>query len=333
METKTIIDSNRYFSVLKFHFEQYLEYEISDELFNDILNTLPKCVPAGPGGYKAMGLRAPLWRLMEGRNETCSVEGILSFFRYQLKNNKRRYWSLVLHVPHSSTAFPDDCEYDFSDLDYEERLLIDYYTDELFIPKESDSRIDTILFPFCRLYCDVERIIDDPLEETGFGISYQREIPMGRGGIRYRYFSTAYHVWDKYLEHHLKAAMKILRPVSPLVIDCHSFSARPNLLDKEPPKDIDICIGFNEDITKPDKVVIGNICKHFSDCGYIIGINKPFSNSKTFPLPANSYHSVMIEVNKRLYMDEISLKKTSGFEKLQHDIQSLCVKLFKPRND
>ncbi len=51
METNTIIEGKPFFSVLKFHFEQYLEYEISDELFNDILNTLPKCVYAGPAGY------------------------------------------------------------------------------------------------------------------------------------------------------------------------------------------------------------------------------------------------------------------------------------------
>ena len=326
MEKNTIVDCNRYFSVLKFHFEQYLEYEISDELFKDILNTLPKCVPAGPGGYKSMGLIAPLRRLMDGREEKCCIGDILSFFRYQLQNNKRRYRSLVLHIPHASTAFPDGCKYHFSDLDDEEKLLIDYYTDELFLPDNPDRRIDNVVFPYCRLYCDVERMIDDPLEKKGFGVSYLREIPI-QYGYRARYFSTAYHVWNKYLEHHSTASMKILQPVAPLVIDCHSFSSRPNLLDNEPPKDIDICIGFNEDITKPDKVVIGNICKYFSDCGYHIGINKPFSNSKTFPLPSNRYHSVMIEVNKRLYMNESTLEKTEGFTKLHNEIQALYKKL------
>ena len=31
----------------------------------------------------------------------------------------------------------------------------------------------------------------------------------------------------------------------------------------------------------------------------------------------------MIEVNKRLYMNEQTLEKTAGFEKLRNDIQSL----------
>ena len=106
-----------------------------------------------------------------------------------------------------------------------------------------------------------------------------------------------------------------------LLIDCHSFSSLPNRLNSNPP-DIDICIGFNEDETCPDKVVIGNIVHHFKTLGYKVGINEPFSNSKTFGVPVE-YHTVMIEVNKRLYMDEQTLEKSDSFYKLKHDIQSL----------
>jgi N-formylglutamate amidohydrolase len=106
-----------------------------------------------------------------------------------------------------------------------------------------------------------------------------------------------------------------------LLIDCHSFSSIPNLLNSNPP-DIDICIGYNDDETCPDKVTIGNIVQYFKACGYKVGINEPFSNSKTFNVPV-AYHSVMIEVNKRLYMNEQTLEKTDGFDKLRHDIQAL----------
>ena len=51
-------------------------------------------------------------------------------------------------------------------------------------------------------------------------------------------------------------------------------------------------------------------------------MNKPFSNSKTFNVPVN-YHSVMIEINKRLYMDEYSLMKSDGFDKLKQQIQAV----------
>lgn len=57
----------------------------------------------------------------------------------------------------------------------------------------------------------------------------------------------------------------------------------------------------------------------------------PFSNSKTFDVPIE-YHSVMIEVNKCLYMDELTLEKTDGFDQLKADIQSLYDKLLHPSN-
>ena len=59
-----------------------------------------------------------------------------------------------------------------------------------------------------------------------------------------------------------------------------------------------------------------------------MGINEPFSNSKTFAVPGE-YYSVMIEVNKRLYMNEYTLEKTEGFERLKQDIQSLYRYLLK----
>ena len=317
-------------NVLKYHFEEFLGYEIKNEIFEAILEALPHCYPQGPAGYRAMGYRAPLWRLCKKMPIPCNAEEILAFFKPWLKEDKRHFRTLFLHIPHSSTEFPADSKYGFNDLDEEERLLIDYYTDELFLPQNKGKRIVGIVFPYCRLYCDVERMLNDSLEKKGFGISYHRYIPIATG-YRYRSFSNSSEPKELYLDYHSASAKKIMKGYSPqLLIDCHSFSAKPTLLNPSP-SDIDICIGFNEDQTKPNRVVIGNIEQHFKSLGYKVGINNPFSNSKTFPVP-DKYYSVMIEVNKRLYMDEISLEKTSGFEKLQHDIQSLYEKLFKPSN-
>ena len=77
-----------------------------------------------------------------------------------------------------------------------------------------------------------------------------------------------------------------------------------------------------------NKVVIGNIVHHFKTLGYKVGINKPFSNSKTLNVPVE-YHTVMIEVNKRLYMNEQTLEKSDSFYKLRDDIQSLYDVLLK----
>ena len=226
--------------------------------------------------------------------------------------------NIILHVPHSSTLFPENTHYSFADLNADERLLIDYFTDELFVPQQASEQISSVVFPYCRLYCDVERLVNDPLEKEGLGISYHK----------LQSFSTLRTAFPLYADHHAEVSKRIVEMSNNvLLIDCHSFSNHPNLLNSNPP-DIDICIGYNDDETCPNKVVIGNIVQYFKSLGYKVGINEPFSNSKTFSVPV-AYHSMMIEVNKRLYMNEQTLEKTAGFEKLKGEIRSLYDELLK----
>ena len=233
------------------------------------------------------------------------------------------YQNILLHVPHSSTAFPEGSKYNWNDLDDEERLLIDYYTDELFEPQQDSKQINSIVFPYCRLFCDVERLVKDPLEAKGLGISYRRSL-----GAVFRSFGTLQKAYPYYVDHHAAMSKKIVeKNRGILLIDCHSFSSVPNLLNSNPP-DIDICIGYNDDETCPNKSFVSTIALYFESMGYKVGINTPFSNSKTFEVPIK-YDSFMIEVNKRLYMDEKTLEKTNDFKTLKDDIQSLYVKLLK----
>ena len=242
----------------------------------------------------------------------------------------REYENILLHIPHSSTLFPAESGYSFKDLDEEEKLLIDYYTDELFKPCEETENIISFVFPYCRLFCDVERLVNDPLQYKGLGISYKRTVENETLSFEERSFGTLSLAFKHYADFHAFVSKKMVEKTvmnKNLLIDCHSFSSLPNLLNSNPP-DIDICIGYNDDETCPSKVVISNIVQHFKSKGYKVGINAPFSNSKTFSVPV-TYHSVMIEVNKHLYMDEYTLDKTDGFERLKQDIQSLYGVLYK----
>ena len=236
----------------------------------------------------------------------------------------RDYEGILLHIPHSSTVFPDDSHYSFQDLNEEEKLLIDYYTNELFIPSEKKWNINAVVFPYCRLYCDVERLVKDPLEYEGLGISYRRIVDSDILPFEERSFSTLRESFHYYADFHAKVAKEIVDMTimsKILLIDCHSFSAHPNLLNPTPP-DIDICIGYNDDDTCPRKKTLGKIVSFFESFGFRVGVNEPFSNSKTFPVPVE-YHSVMIEINKRLYMNEKTLEKTENFIWTQRIIQSL----------
>ena len=246
------------------------------------------------------------------------------FIKKRIGKTINEYEGILLHIPHSSTSFPDDSHYSFMDLDREEKLLIDYYTDELFVPCEQKWNIDSIVFPYCRLYCDVERLVNDPLEYKGLGISYHRTVDSDYLPFEERSFSTLSKAFNYYADFHAHVSKKIVDMTfmnKILLIDCHSFSALPNLLNPTPP-DIDICIGYNDDETCPEMKVIENIVRFFDSFGYKVGINEPFSNSKTFSVPM-AYHSVMIEINKRLYMNEVTLEKNENFFRVHQILQEL----------
>lgn len=306
-------------------------FELTDEQFIAIFF---KVIDLGPApdhwedGHFNMDLLFQCKKTLQAQNLHHGMEEIFRFFNVRNYDN-RRYLSLLLHVPHSSTSFPENSNVSFNDLDKEERILIDYYTDELFIPEHTGEKIETAVFPYCRLFCDVECLINDPLEKEGLGISYSRWVDEDSHSKKLRSFSSLSSAFKLYSDFHTEVSLKLMKAIgSVLLIDCHSFSNLPNLLNNNPPSDIDICIGYNEDSTCPRKVTIGNIVQYFRSRGYKVGINKPFSNSKTFSIPTE-YNSVMIEVNKRLYMDEHSLEKKEEFIKLKGDIQSLYKILIK----
>ena len=111
---------------------------------------------------------------------------------------------------------------------------------------------------------------------------------------------------------------------SVLLIDCHSFSSMPTALCDPGPQEqqVDICLGYNDDATCPPQELIDFVASYFENLGYRVGRNTPFSHSKTVECPV-PYHSLMIEVNKRCYMNEQTLEKTEGFARLRQAIEGL----------
>ena len=243
---------------------------------------------------------------------------------------KTLYSDLLLHVPHSSTSLPAEYFYTqnpfapgYQELINRSRDLVDYYTDQLFVPAQPGGRIHAIVAPLCRTLCDMERLPDDPLEKRHLGILY------GSPATRRSIFGISEQADAKlrqlYTAYQISAASKLCELESPLLIDCHSFSEYSTQLCEIGFEEscIDICLGFNEDASKPDDETIQMVIGYFMDRGYTVGVNFPFSNAKTFCTGNHRYHSLMIEVNKRLYMDERTLSKAEGFARLRSDLQEL----------
>ena len=262
------------------------------------------------------------------------------------------YHRIIIHTPHAGTVLPihfyvikhqkaitHNNELKRLILPYY-RLLTDHYTDKLFsfvaegagILKSGfmRSRIRQISFQYSRLFCDVERLEDDPLEEKGLGIHYDFNKIAGYDFNNYWEYGKLKAI-QLYYEHQEELSYSIENTFgSALLLDCHSFSEQDNVLCPHAHvyKDIDICIGFNEDDTKPSEEFIDSVKKYFASCGYRVECNVPFSNSKTVNA-AHPYHTIMIEVNKHCYMNEDTLEITDGYYKLHRELQELYAALVK----
>ncbi|MBO4570342.1 MAG: N-formylglutamate amidohydrolase [Bacteroidales bacterium] len=247
----------------------------------------------------------------------------------------KNYSNIILHIPHASRNLPDSF---FKNKEGKELLLkessslIDYFTDELFRPHSANDRRFIMLVPdYCRTLCDVERLRNDPLESRGMGILYGKGKKRSRFALKEGVDNQLLAYYDDY---HAKAAEIIRSCPFPIIIDCHSFSSHSTELVTMTPEmaAIDICLGFNDDKSCPPAELINQVQEYFTGKGYKVALNRPFSNSKTFDTGGHPCHSLMIEVNKRLYMDEEKTEiKQEPFNKLRNDLMELY-SIIKPRN-
>lgn len=230
----------------------------------------------------------------------------------------------ILHVPHSSTDIPADLRSSFllseEGLQRELLRMTDRFTDELFsLPAE---RATTIRFPVSRLVVDPERFLDDAQErmaERGMGVIYTRTAdggplradpgPAEKLALVSRFYDPHHRALANAVESALDAHG------SCLIVDGHSFPsvALPCDLDQAPDRP-DICIGIDPYHT-PEWLTASAV-ERFAAEGFSVAVNQPYSGAV---VPSASYGrdrrvaSIMIEINRGLYMDEAAGDKSPGF--------------------
>ena len=130
------------------------------------------------------------------------------------------------------------------------------------------------------------------------------------------YYHQHHEKLNKAVENHLSNFGKVL------IIDCHSFPSVPLLYEFNQSKNRpDICIG-TDDFHTPEHLT-QKCVQLFQKKGYSIKINEPFSGSL---VPGEYYqknknvHSVMIEVNRKLYMDDKTGGKITAYERMKSDL-------------
>ena len=244
--------------------------------------------------------------------------------------------SIVLHIPHSSKCIPTKYLKFFTlpkcKLQIELLKMTDHYTDVLF--DVSNSNICQLRFPLSRLLVDVERFERDELEimsKVGMGCIYEKTHD-GKSLKNVEHIKEEL-ITNFYKIHHANFTKivnkKLIKNNKVLIIDCHSFPKFP--LPYELNQNInrpEICIGTDNFHTSEKlKNLFIEVFKGFN---FSIKLNDPFNGSI---VPHKYYYkdrrvqSVMIEVRRDLYMDELTEKKSSNFNEIKNILKKIIIKI------
>jgi len=112
-----------------------------------------------------------------------------------------------------------------------------------------------------------------------------------------------------------------------MLIDCHSMPSSAGHKDERPRPEFVIgdrygtsCIG----------VVAETVEQTLRGMGYTVSRNKPYAGgfiTEHYGNPAAGLHSVQLEVNRALYMDERRYQRANGFDRLAKDLVTLACRL------
>lgn len=230
---------------------------------------------------------------------------------------------MILHIPHASTNTLD-CQ--IKNKQRELLRMTDHFTDDLYTHKDATR----VVFGLSRLICDVERFEDDAQEsmnEFGMGVCYTKDT----NGKVLREVSKEEKkqlIQNYYRPHHnalTKAIdMELQKEGSALVIDCHSFPDKAYYFNQDfNQARPDICIG-TDDFHTP-KALMQEVKQFFLSKGYTVQVDSPYAGTM---VPLKQYkknknvHSIMIEINRKLYMDNEGYK-SSHYQELKDELSEL----------
>ena len=252
----------------------------------------------------------------------------------------------LLHIPHSSVDIPAACRDQFvlSDAALGEELfrLTDHATDVLFeksaienaLGRLGAGAVHALVFPVSRFVVDAERFEDDarePMEERGQGVLYRLTSQGERLRRELRPGEREHLLAQYYRPHHAELARRVDKALEAhgraLIIDCHSFPDRPLPVDRDQsPGRPDLCIGT--DVFHSPRALVERLEAVGRERGLTVSRNRPYAGTMV-PLAHfqrdERVQSVMLEINRRLYMGEAE-GPDLGSENFRQ-VQTLCTDL------
>ena len=253
---------------------------------------------------------------------------------------------LVLDSPHSGTEYPDDFR---ARVTREQlRQAEDSFVDELYASGPvSGATLIAARFPRSyidpnRSFLDIDASLMDapwpgpaiPSRKTQLGIGLIWRL-LDTGEPIYARKLTVDEVKRRIVSYHQPYQRAVKDALDEAFdhfgavwhINCHSMSALSDALSEEGPGKTraDFVLG-DRDGTTCEPGFTAFVAETLKGMGYSVKVNDPYKGVelvRAFSDPKAGRHSLQIEVNRRLYMDERTRQKTPGFARLERDIGAM----------
>jgi N-formylglutamate deformylase len=251
---------------------------------------------------------------------------------------------LVLDSPHSGMIYPRD--FGFVCPLPALRQAEDTYVDELVsAAPEAGATLICALFP--RSYIDLNRAPDDlepelidgpwpeplrPSDKSAAGMGLVRRLcrpgmPMYDG--RLSVAQVAERIDHYYRPYHDQLAGTIDRLYARFGtvyhVNCHSMPT----FGRDPSARADFVLG-DRDGTTCEAEFTRFVAGLLKDLGYRVKLNDPYKGVelvRRYSNPARGRHSLQLEIHRGLYMDEETLEKHDGFDRLQNHLTLLIYQI------
>lgn len=257
---------------------------------------------------------------------------------------------VVLDSPHSGTSYPNDFRHACDPLRL--RQAEDTFVEALwgFAPALGATLVHA-LFP--RSYIDANRALDEiddsMLDEPWPGLKRPgTKVGLGKGLV-WRALDDGTPLYDRrlsvaevqarinrcWMPYHGVLARTIdglSRHHRQLIhLNCHSMPSMAAAFSTEFPgvAHPDVVLG-DRDGTTADSRLTRAIGRFFEARGYSVAINHPYKGVeivRRYGAPEFNRHSIQVELNRRLYMDEQTLAPHAGYLPLRNTLRDLVVAL------
>jgi N-formylglutamate amidohydrolase len=253
---------------------------------------------------------------------------------------------LVLDSPHSGTRFPPDFNAAVSDFDLRDGE--DCFIDTLYLPATALG-VPLLAAQFPRTYLDPNRHAGDIDLDLLDGDWPHPHMPSGKHHIGkaliWRTLDDGRPIYDRRLSV-AEIVGRIERCHRPyhgalvqLLDDAHARFGRVFHINCHSMPDVggkmgeggagrrraDFVLG-DRDGSTCDAAFTAHVAAVLRELGYRVAINDPYKGVelvRAYSDPARGRHSLQVEINKRLYMDEAARQPHAGFDGLQRDLMTL----------